>query len=211
MASLGAQQCYAPRPRPFPLPRTLPRSPSGEDPASRQAVVVTVFAKGRLDIHVQPTEETTTAGPWGSDRRVDQRAGSPGRLCLCGGGQPAADALPPPQELIETWSTAGRGVRRRVRGDRTCSYSVRDGFGPDLDALALSKRTRKRSPTRMLELILTTVPGSPGYAAGTSHWRVASGYDVSSTEHAHCWFLLRPGYHVSDIKRNDPYLYWAGV
>ena len=55
VASLGARECYAAEAvGPGTTPATLPALARADEGGFRQALVVTVFAQGRLEVHVQP-------------------------------------------------------------------------------------------------------------------------------------------------------------
>ena len=112
-ASMGARLCYVaetatvataagPTPAPAPAP--------GEDPGSRQAVVVTVFAQGRLDIHMQPygrDDDGTIvwAEPTQASTPEPGPLGSAVPLWRAVNREPAP--LPPPEGLIEDMTDSG--------------------------------------------------------------------------------------------------------
>jgi hypothetical protein len=110
-AALGAQECYAAEAATLGGPReAVPAlDPAAED-AFRQALVVTMFAKDRLEIHVQPYDRQAGGG-WRWGEPSVRSATEPGPL---GAALPLWRAvnreptpLPPPDELIEDMRDSG--------------------------------------------------------------------------------------------------------
>jgi hypothetical protein len=111
VASLGARRCYAAEAVGAGAPQaSLPAISRDDEGAFRQALVVTVFAQGRLEVHVQPygrdgdggllwgeptVRSTTDSGPLGAALplwRAVNREPSP---------------LPPPDELVSDMVDSG--------------------------------------------------------------------------------------------------------
>ena len=121
VASLGARECYAAEAvgagtTPVAVPAIAPGAPQGagfgraDDGGVRQAVVVTVFAQGRLEVHVQPygrggegelrwgeptVRSTTEPGPLGAALPLWRAVNRDPAL------------LPPPDDLIADMTDSG--------------------------------------------------------------------------------------------------------
>ena len=112
VASLGARRCYAAEAVAAGAPQAaLPGGISRADEgAARQALVVTVFAQGRLEVHVQPYGRDGNGGLLWGERTVRSTT-EPGPL---GAALPLWRAvnrepspLPPPDELVRDMVDSG--------------------------------------------------------------------------------------------------------
>ena len=111
VASLGARECYAAEGvRPGTTPADLPAIARADEGGFTQALVVTVFARGRLEVHVQPYGSGDDGEPRWGDPTVRSTT-EPGPL---GAALPLWRAvnrdpapLPPPDDLVADMIDSG--------------------------------------------------------------------------------------------------------
>jgi hypothetical protein len=111
VASLGARRCYAAEAVDAGAPQaTLPAISPADDGAFRQALVVTVFAQGRLEVHVQPYGRDGDGGLlWGEPtvRSTTEPGPLGAALPLWRAVNREPSPLPPPDELVPDMVDSG--------------------------------------------------------------------------------------------------------